>query len=228
MPLESATYISDLNVGNPASTDSVAQADDHIRLIKAAIKQTFPNITGPVTATQAALNTPIPSGIIVMWSGVSAPSGWNLCDGTNGTPDLRNRFVVSAGTTYPLGSTGGTTTTTAAGSHTHTEAAAGSHNHTGLVGDTALTTDQIPAHTHTISGNTTAEDNNYTAGSTMMAEGSIVRGTFSYTTSSVGTGATHNHTIGTDGAHSHTINSVGDHTHSVTPPYYALAYIMKI
>lgn len=228
MPLESALYISDLNVANPASTDSVAQADDHIRLIKAAIKTTFPNITGPVTATQAALNNPIPAGLISLWSGSVAPSGWALCDGTNGTPDLRNRFIVGAGTSYPLGTTGGSTTSTAAGGHTHTESAAGGHNHAGLTGDTALTVNQIPSHTHSLTGNTTAEDNNYTPGSTLMAEGSIVRGTYNLTTTATGEGATHNHTIGTDGSHSHTINSVGDHTHSVTPPYYALAYIMKL
>ncbi len=229
MPLESATYISDLNVANPVSTDSVAQADDHIRLIKSAIKATFPNITGPVTATQGALNAPIPTGVIVLWSGAVAPSGWALCDGTNGTPDLRNRFVVGAGTTYPLGTTGGSTTSSAAGSHTHTESAAGSHNHGGFSGDTALTVSQIPSHTHTWSGTQTAEDNNYTAGSNWLREGSTVASSsFTVTTTATGEGATHNHSISTDGSHSHTINSVGDHTHSVTPPYYALAYIIKL
>lgn len=230
MPLESAQYISDLNSANPVSTDSVAQADDHIRLIKSAIKATFPNITGPVTVSQAVLNSPVPQGIIVLWSGVSAPSGWSLCDGTNGTPDLRNRFVVAAGTSYPLGTTGGSLTSTAAGSHTHTEAAAGSHSHTGLTGDTTLSVDQMPAHSHTWSGLSTSEDNNYTAGTTRyLKEGSTVNsGSFSETTNSVGGGQAHSHTIGTDGSHTHTINSTGDHTHSVTPPYYALAYIMKL
>lgn len=229
MALESATYISDLNSANPTSTDSVAQADDHIRLIKAAIKATFPNVTGPVTATQAQLTSPMPAGIIVMWSGVTAPSGWALCDGTNGTPDLRNRFVVAAGSTYALGTTGGSVTSSAAGSHTHTESSAGSHNHTGSTGDTALTSAQMPSHTHTWTGTQTAEDNNYTAGSNWLREGSTVASSsFTVTTTATGEGAAHNHTISTDGAHSHTINSVADHTHSTTPPYYALAYIMKL
>lgn len=57
MPLESATYLSDLNSSNPANTDSLSQADSHLRLIKSTVKNTFPNITGPVTATQAQLNT---------------------------------------------------------------------------------------------------------------------------------------------------------------------------
>lgn len=231
MPLESAVYISDLNSANPLSTDSVSQSDDHIRLIKSAIKATFPNITAPVTATAAQLNSPIPAGVIVLWSGAvgAVPSGWALCNGSNGTPDLRDRFVVGAGSTYAVGATGGTTTTSAAGGHTHTEASAGGHNHTGVTGDTALTTAQMPSHTHTWSGTQTAEDNNFTAGSNWLREGSTVQSSaFTVTTTATGEGAAHSHTIGTDGSHSHTINAVGDHTHTVTPPYYALAYIMKL
>tara|TARA_B110000046_G_scaffold83630_1_gene91822 strand:+ start:89 stop:1168 length:1080 start_codon:yes stop_codon:yes gene_type:complete len=63
MALENGTYVNSLVTSNPASTDGLAQADDHIRLIKSTIKNTFPNLTGPVTATQASLNntTSIPS-----------------------------------------------------------------------------------------------------------------------------------------------------------------------
>jgi hypothetical protein len=52
----------------------------------------------------------IPSGVIVMWSGAttSIPAGWALCNGTSGTPDLRDRFVIGAGSTYAVGATGGT------------------------------------------------------------------------------------------------------------------------
>ena len=57
MALESGTYISDLVITNPASTDSKSEGDNHLRLIKSAIKATFPNITGEVTATQAQINT---------------------------------------------------------------------------------------------------------------------------------------------------------------------------
>jgi len=56
MALESATYINDLNAANPAATDGLAQADDHFRLIKGAVKATFPNVTGAINATHGALD----------------------------------------------------------------------------------------------------------------------------------------------------------------------------
>lgn len=59
----------------------------------------------------------VPSGAIMMWSGASTeiPSGWVLCNGSNNTPDLRNRFVIGAGSTYAVGATGGGSSTTAVG-----------------------------------------------------------------------------------------------------------------
>jgi microcystin-dependent protein len=70
----------------------------------------------------------VPRGAIIMWSGPlsSIPDGWQLCDGTNGTPDLRDRFVYGASRDQDLGLTGGTTSYT-------------------------LTVDNLPPHTHTIS-----------------------------------------------------------------------------
>jgi microcystin-dependent protein len=56
MALETATYISDLNAANPAATDGLAQADDHFRIIKGAVKATFPNVTGAISATHVALD----------------------------------------------------------------------------------------------------------------------------------------------------------------------------
>ena len=55
-------------------------------------------------------------GLICLWSGtiLNIPAGWHLCDGTQGTPDLRDRFVMGAGTTYDPDDTGG------AASHSHT------------------------------------------------------------------------------------------------------------
>lgn len=59
----------------------------------------------------------VPTGAIMMWSGASSaiPTGWVLCDGTNSTPDLRNRFVIGAGDTYAVGATGGSSATTSVG-----------------------------------------------------------------------------------------------------------------
>ena len=73
------------------------------------------------------------SGMIMMWSGSIAtiPSGWLLCNGSSGTPDLRNRFVVGAGSTYSVGGTGGSADAIVV-SHTHTGTTAtdGLHQHT--------------------------------------------------------------------------------------------------
>ena len=65
MALENGTYVNSLVPANPASTDGLAQADDHIRLIKSTLKNTFPNLTGAVTVTQADLNNTasIPSSL---------------------------------------------------------------------------------------------------------------------------------------------------------------------
>jgi len=56
MGLETGTHIDDLVVANPASTDGLAQADDHIRLIKTTLKNTFPSITAAVSSTHTELN----------------------------------------------------------------------------------------------------------------------------------------------------------------------------
>lgn len=56
-----------------------------------------------------AFESVIPVGVITMWSGSvdTIPDGWALCNGENGTPDLRNRFIVGAGDSYSVGNTGG-------------------------------------------------------------------------------------------------------------------------
>lgn len=68
-----------------------------------------------------AITTALPSGVITMWSGsiASIPSGWYLCNGSNGTPDLRDRFIVGAGSTYAVAATGGSANATLV-SHSHT------------------------------------------------------------------------------------------------------------
>jgi hypothetical protein len=85
-------------------------------------------LTGDLPAISGASLTGIsgiPSGVILMWSGASSaiPSGWNLCDGNNGTPNLTGKFIKSATT---AGGTGGSTST---GAHTLTVAEMPGHNH---------------------------------------------------------------------------------------------------
>jgi hypothetical protein len=72
-------------------------------------------------ATTAFVRDIIPAGVILLWSGSLAniPLGWVLCNGSSGTPDLRDRFIVGAGNGYAVGATGGQTDATLV-SHTHT------------------------------------------------------------------------------------------------------------
>jgi hypothetical protein len=81
--------------------------------------QTYDNLYGIIGATPPAA-TPIPSGGIFLWSGSigSIPAGYVLCNGSNGTPDLRNRFVVGAGSTYAVDAIGGSADAVVV-SHTH-------------------------------------------------------------------------------------------------------------
>lgn len=71
------------------------------------------------------IESSLPTGCIIIWSGAVAdiPIGFTICDGTSGTPDLTNNFVVGAGSTYNAGDTGGET------SHTHTGSTSGDGNH---------------------------------------------------------------------------------------------------
>lgn len=91
------------------------------------------NSTKVATTAYVAANG-IPSGVIVIWSGSSAsiPSGWYLCNGSNSTPDLRDRFVVGAGSTYAVGNTGGSKDAIVV-SHSHSASDSG-HQHTVTLG----------------------------------------------------------------------------------------------
>jgi hypothetical protein len=94
---------------------------------------TYDNLYGIIGVAGTSTGTTIPTGMISLWYGSigSVPSGWYLCDGTNGTPDLRDRFVVGAGSTYSVAATGGSA-----------NAIVVSHTHTATVTD--------PAHSHSV------------------------------------------------------------------------------
>jgi len=83
----------------------------------------------------------VPSGGIIIWSGsqASIPTGWLLCNGSNSTPDLRDRFIVGAGSTYAVAASGGSANAIVV-SHTHTATVTDpGHSHTiQLVGDSLV------------------------------------------------------------------------------------------
>lgn len=125
----SSAIASKANLGSPAFTGTPTAPT-----ATAGSNTTQIATTAFVTSAVGALVT-VPPGLISLWSGsiVSIPSGWNLCDGSNGTPDLRNKFVVGAGSTYTVGATGGSA-----------NAVVVAHTHTASVSD--------PGHTHNFPG----------------------------------------------------------------------------
>ena len=163
------------------------------------------NIDGNLTVSGVS-NSFIPRGGIIMWSGVIIPESWSLCDGTNGTPDLRNRFIVSSGSSYNIGTSGGSTTRTLSVSNLP------SHNHTG-------TTNNDGAHHHS-QRHGSIDDKNFTSGNNQRPPGDS--GTVRTTTYTIdNTNSSHQHAF--------TTNSTGSGTSfDIRPPYYALAFIMKL
>lgn len=184
------------------------------------------------TEIAAGASDPFPSGGIIMWSGaiVDIPSGWLLCNGTSGTPDLRGRMIIGAGGAYAVGDTGGNTTITLSEaqlpSHTHTFSATtssdGSHNHTG-------STSAAGAHTHSATTDEPGGVGATTAAFRFQNSNPGING--SRNVNGVGD-HTHSFTTSTATAHTHTVSGTTSATGSgsainILNPYYALAYIMK-
>ena len=160
------------------------------------------------------------TGMIILWYGNTGniPTGFVLCNGQNGTPDLRDRFVVGAGSAYSPGNTGGSQNVT-------------------------LSTSQLPSHNHSISVSGTTSNKSLTGDITKISECYNVAGgaTGVFTKKGTGnspvTGASSNSpTAGVDfdASHDHTFTASGTSGNQGSgssienrPPYYALCYIMK-
>ncbi|CAB4166343.1 hypothetical protein UFOVP837_20 [uncultured Caudovirales phage] len=188
-----------LSTGNPAKVIKGTEIDAEYTAIASAISSkadsNSPTLTGtPLTPTASsgtsttqiastafvatAVAAAFPSGGIIIWSGsvASVPSGWYLCNGSNGTPDLRNRFVVGAGSTYAVADTGGSANAIVV-AHTHTA--------------TSTVTD--PGHTHSI-----RNDNNNQNG--IIPNGGDGTGASTTTVNSATTGITVATTNSTEGS----------------------------
>ena len=158
-------------------------------------------ILGTVPATSSAFTT----GMILLWSGAigSIPAGFYLCNGSNGTPDLRDRFIVGAGNLYSVAQTGGSA-----------DAIVVSHTHTA----TSVVTDPMHNHSYGLTnGATILIGQGGTSGSAGGFTGSAPVTQIGTNTQNASTGitvATTNVAAGTSG------------TGANNPLYYALAYIM--
>lgn len=171
----------------------------------------------------------LPVGSTIPYSGPleDIPLNWYICDGTNGTPDLRNRFVIGTSATYPVDQTGGTIERTLEIAISES----GAHSHGDSTGGHTLVTAEMPKHKH---ANGVAD-----AGTALWFYGSTPgpqntsdsidnngnSGTNQGWSSEVGGDQPHSHSLATDlGAHTHSGTIAGV---NLLPPYYSLYYIMK-
>ena len=130
------TYLLDLSAGGLSYVHRINADDIYIRQVSAWVSE----MQG------------VPSGTVVIWSGsvASIPSGWYLCNGANGTPNLRDRFIVGAGSSYAVGSTGGATTH----AHTYSGRTSTPSNYQQYDGNQGTMSGM--RHTHTYSGTTSS------------------------------------------------------------------------
>jgi hypothetical protein len=161
--------------------------------------QVYDNLYGIIGVSPPAA-TPIPSGAILLWSGSigSIPAGYVLCNGNNSTPDLRDRFIVGAGSTYAVDATGGSADATLP-THTHTATS------------TSVVTDPGHVHQHGVGG----VGGGFSNGVYQNQPSISPYNTLSKVTGVTVATTTTNANAGTSG------------TNANLPPYYALCYIMK-
>jgi hypothetical protein len=203
MPTEVQIYRDGTIVGADIANKTITAAQIADKTITAA--QIADNT---ITAAQLAVGAVIPTGGIIMWSGTIAniPTGWALCNGANGTPNLQDRFIVGATSggdgVYPgvsVGTTGGSA-----------NAVVVSHQHTGTTGTESTN------HTHGYSY-ANGGSNGYELEERGSPDGSRLQ-TYNGTTGTQSANHTHDFTTSTEGSPA---------TNANLPPYYALAFIMK-
>ena len=194
MALESGTYINSLVSTNPAATDGLAQADDHMRLIKATILASFPNITGAMTATHTVLNgldarvtsleNAFASGTKMLFQQSTAPTGWTK-DTTHDDKALR----VVTGTAGSGGANAFSTLDATAAGTVNSSISGSTAGHT-------LTTNQIPSHSHSLGSNSRVQlgFDNGTAYSGKWS--SNAHSNITYSTQNTGGGGSHSHGVG--------------------------------
>ena len=182
------------------------------------------------------LNTYEPIGTIkVFGPSGTIPTGWQLCDGTNSTPDLRDRFIVGAGSTYAAGDTGGANTVTLATteipSHLHgVSIVSGVENQDHSHGVNINTGGHSQNHTHNVSYTDT-----FTSPASVLVSGLEGNPVGTINTSAPSQDHIHNvsgNTAGINNTHNHnvsgnTANTGGGGAHENRPPYYAVRFIIK-
>ena len=181
-----------------------------------------------------------------MWTGVSVPAGWSLCDGGNGTPDLRDRFIVGSGSTYAIDDTGGAASVDIQHDHADGTLAAASDSHNHGDGSLAAASD---SHSHGDGSLAAASDSHshgdtFSLGSSTSNQETEVVGAPTINLARSGHGHAVNGSVSSD-SHNHGVTgstASDSHNHGVTgstanalsttqdilPPYYSLAFIMRI
>jgi len=181
--------------------------------------------TGTVTANNFTGDGVVPARAIIIWYGITPPAGWKICDGTNGTPDLRGRFVIGSGTNgspafgdinpaYTVGSWGGKN------KHVLAKTEIPKHTHTSNGDGATINITNSGAHTHSVP---------LIAGSVPVNCGGACQVVPTNGGASTISGGNHTHpnssftgTVG-DG----TADGLNSQSHENRPPYYVLMYIMK-
>ncbi|MCC8421443.1 tail fiber protein [Photorhabdus thracensis] len=179
-------------------------------------------------------NKVLPKGMIVMFSGSSAPTGWAFCDGSNGTPDLRSRFVMCGETISETGKSGDKVIGSGNGRYYFRDTTLTEVSVNVTVQNTTLTKSQIPSHKH-IGGMSYYNSNGisysyyqpdiftrqiYNNSNTIISDSLLSTPRYPYT-SETGGGQGHNHqATASSSLHGHRVNLI--------PPYYLLAFIMKL